>query len=249
MKVIGLIPVRLNSTRLPSKALLPIEGIPMIVHTMKRAMLSKKMNDVYVCTDSSEIAEIVKSFGGNVIITKSIHLNGTERIAEAAEILDIDADYFIDIQGDEPLIDPSHIDSVISGHQQNPSWDILLPSMPISHPESQHIVKVTHDLNKKIIYLSRSVIPCPFRVKVAFYLKHLSIISFTPFALERFAKTKPTPIEIVESIELMRAIESGMTVGTIYLEGSSFSVDVAADYEQAKIVMKSDLIKNKYLDA
>ena len=247
MTAIGLIPVRLNSSRLQSKALLPIEGVPMVVHTMKRAMLAKKLSKVYVCTDSDQIANVVNDYGGEVIHTKSHHQNGTERIAEAAEYLNGCAQYFIDIQGDEPLINPSHIDDVIVGHQKNPGWEILLPSMPFNHPESQHVVKVSHDVNKRVIYLSRSVIPCSFRVEPKYYLKHLSIISFTAEALVRFAKTKPTPIEVIEGLELMRAIESGMTVGTIYLEGSSFSVDVVADYEQAKIAMKEDKYKYRYL--
>jgi 3-deoxy-manno-octulosonate cytidylyltransferase (CMP-KDO synthetase) len=246
MEVIGLIPVRLNSTRLPSKALLPIDGIPMIVHTMKRAMLAKKLKKVYVCTDSKEIEDVVKRYGGYVIPTSSQHLNGTERIAEAAEKLNEKIDLYVDIQGDEPLIDPGHIDEVVSAHEVNLNWDILLPSMPFAHPESNNVVKVMHDKSMKVICLSRSVIPNPFRLKPKYYLKHLSIISFRPEALKKFANLEPAEIELVEGIELMRAIENGMTIGTIYLNGESFSVDVESDYVRAKAAIKNDIHRNKY---
>ena len=114
MRVVGVIPSRLKSTRLPNKALLMIDSLPLIVHTMKRAKLAKSLDEVYVCTDSEEIADVVHSHGGKSIITKSEHTNGTERIAEAAESLK--ADLFVNIQGDEPLVDPNHIECVIAEH-------------------------------------------------------------------------------------------------------------------------------------
>ena len=108
MRVIGLVPSRLNSTRLPSKALLMIDGLPLVVHTMKRAQLAESLDEVYVCTDSEKIAEAVQKHDGKYIMTRVDHINGTERIAEAAK--NIEADFFVDIQGDEPLLDPNHID-------------------------------------------------------------------------------------------------------------------------------------------
>ena len=132
MRVIGLIPSRLNSTRLLSKALLMIDDLPLIVHTMKRAQLAEVLDEVYVCTDSDKIAQAVEQHGGKFIMTSSEHVNGTERIAEAAR--DMKANYIVDIQGDEPLIDPFHIDTVVREHSKHPDWDILIPSLPISKP-------------------------------------------------------------------------------------------------------------------
>ena len=152
MRVIGLIPSRLNSTRLPSKALLSIDGLPLVVHTMKRAQLAQVLDEVFVCTDSDKIAQAVVQHGGKFIMTRSEHVNGTERIAEAAK--DIKADYFVDIQGDEPLIDPSHIDTVVREHGQHPDWDILIPSLPISKPESPHKVNTHKNQDQNIRFLT-----------------------------------------------------------------------------------------------
>ncbi len=105
MKIVGLIPSRLESVRLPGKAILDICGIPMVIHTYKRALFSKAVDEVYVCTDSSEIVKVCEQYGVPYIMTSSEHSNGTERIAEAENSFS-DVDYFVDIQGDEPLINP-----------------------------------------------------------------------------------------------------------------------------------------------
>ena len=115
MKKIILIPTRINSKRLPAKALLQIEDIPLIMHTYKRACMSKLANDVYVCTDSLEIIEVCKKFEAKFIKTKSTHKNGTDRISEAAKKLNLNSrDLIIDVQGDEPLINPHDIDRTIN---------------------------------------------------------------------------------------------------------------------------------------
>ena len=244
MRVIGLIPSRLNSTRLLSKALLMIDDLPLIVHTMKRAQLAEVLDEVYVCTDSDKIAQAVEQHGGKFIMTSSEHVNGTERIAEAAR--DMKANYIVDIQGDEPLIDPSHIDTVVREHSKHPDWDILIPSLPISKPESPHIVKVVHDSKFRISYLSRAVIPQPFRHRPSYYLKHLSIISFKPAALKKFAELPIGSLEKAEGVELLRALENGLTLGTVVFEGSSFSVDVEEDYIKAKEIILKDETRKRY---
>ena len=244
MRIVGLIPSRLGSTRLPAKALLMIDGLPLVIHTMKRAQLAKSLDKVYVCTDSEKIAEAVEKYGGKSIMTRKDHCNGTERIAEAAESME--ADLFVDIQGDEPLLDPDHIDNVVAQHQKHLDWDIVLPSLSIDKPETQHICKVVHDVNFRILYLSRAVLPSPFKSRPDFYLKHLSVISFKPEALQYYAKLQPSSLELAEGIELLRAIENGMMVGTVILKGDSFSVDIKQDFERAIEHMAVDEIRKKY---
>jgi 3-deoxy-manno-octulosonate cytidylyltransferase (CMP-KDO synthetase) len=244
MRVVGLIPSRLGSTRLPAKALLVIDELPLVIHTMKRAQLAKSLDEVYVCTDSEEIAESVKKYGGKSIMTREDHCNGTERIAEAAE--NIEADFFVDIQGDEPLLNPDNVDCVVAEHQKHPEWDIVLPSLPIDKPETQHICKVVHDVNFRILYLSRAVVPLPFKHRPDFYLKHLSVISFTPKSLQQYSKLEPGSLEKAESIELLRAIENGMIVGTVLLKGDSFSVDIKQDFDKAIEHMAKDEIRKRY---
>ena len=244
MRAIGLIPSRLGSTRLPAKALLKIDGLPLVVHTMKRAQLAESLDEVYVCTDSEKIAEVVQEHGGKYIMTRADHRNGTERIAEAAEHLE--ADFFIDVQGDEPLLDPNNIDDVVVEHQNHLEWDIVLPSLPIDKPETQHICKIVHDINFRILYLSRAVIPQPFKHRPDYYLKHLSIISFKSQALQYYSTLQPSNLELAENIELLRAIENGMTVGTVHLKGDSFSVDIKNDFDKAVERMANDEVRKRY---
>ena len=244
MKVVGLIPCRLKSTRLPSKALLMIDSLPLIVHTMKRVQLAKSLDDVYVCTDAKEIADVVQSHGGKSIMTKPEHTNGTERIAEAAESLE--ADLFVSIQGDEPLVDPNYIESVITESIKHPEWDIIVPSLPIARPENPHIVKIVHDVNYRIIFMSRAVIPQPFNHRPGYFLKHLSVITFKPEALKKYASLSPSPLQHSESIELLRALEHGMVLGTVLLEGDSISVDIREDYARAKVLMITDEFRKLY---
>ena len=243
-KIIGLIPVRLNSKRLKEKALLDIRGMPMIVHTMKRALLSKKLDDVIVCTDNKEIKNEIIKFGGKCMMTSKKHKNGTERIAEVAK--KIRADLYIDIQGDEPLINPRHIDKLISFHLNNIEFDIVVPYLNLSKNKSdENIVKIISSGNR-VIYFTRSNSPYFFKSKKIFLKKHLSIISFKRKSLIKFSNFKRSELETIESIELMRAIENYQLVGTFRLKGDSFSVDVKKNYLLAKKLMTKDEFFKKY---
>ena len=127
--ILGLIPSRLNSTRLKEKPLLKIDGVPIIVHTFKRAQLSKKLDEVIVCCDDKKIIDVVENNGGKAILTSKKHKNGTERIYEVAKKLK--AKLIVDIQGDEPLVEPRDIDKVIDFHQENKHFDIVLENNSI----------------------------------------------------------------------------------------------------------------------
>ena len=117
-KIIGLIPTRLNSSRLPNKALLEIDKIPLVIHTYKRAKLSKKLDELIICCDDKKIYDVAKRFKAKAILTSKHHTNGTERIAEAYKKINKKYDIIVDIQGDEPLISPFHIDKVIEEHMK-----------------------------------------------------------------------------------------------------------------------------------
>ena len=242
MKIVGLIPSRLESVRLPGKALLDICGIPMVIHTYKRALFSKTIDEVYICTDSIEIAKVCEKYNAPFIMTSSKHKNGTERIAEASMQFS-NIKYFVDIQGDEPLINPSHIDNVIDFHDKS-NYDIVLPHILTNDAITEHIVKVI-DSDGKVIYLTRANCPYPFRGN-QILKKHLSIISFTPEALLMYADLKESPLEKVEGVELLRAIENNLTIGTFALSGDSFSVDIGQEYAHAISAMKNDSLFQKY---
>ena len=243
MKVLGLIPSRIGSKRLPAKALLPISGIPLVIHTYKRSILSKTLNKVMICTDSRKISSVAKKFKAQSILTSPHHLNGTERIAEVLVRQNIKYDLIVDIQGDEPLISPYHIDKVVNFHKKNMDVDIVLPTLKIKFPDNPNIIKVVVNKKKEVLYMSRNKIPFDAKSKSKSFLKHLSIISFKPEALIKFAKSKKSNLEKIEDIELLRAIELGLKIKTIELEGDSFSVDVIEDYSRAK----DRMLKDKYL--
>jgi 3-deoxy-manno-octulosonate cytidylyltransferase (CMP-KDO synthetase) len=244
MKVLGLIPARLSSTRLPQKPLLEIDGLPLIIHTFKRSSFAKKLYDLAVCTDSNDIKEIVEKYGGKCFLTSENHLNGTERIAEVASKFDYDL--IIDIQGDEPFIDFDHIDRVVDFHINNLNFDIVVPHLNIVAPESPNIVKLIVDDKFKVRLMSRAVVPYPFIKKPEFYKKHLSIVSFTRESLQKFSKLKPSNLEKIESIELLRAIENNLEVGSFRLDGDSFSVDVKEDLFKALKLMPKDRLRKLY---
>ena len=242
--ILGLIPSRLNSTRLKHKPLLKIDGLPIIVHTFKRALLARKLDKVIVCCDDKKILDVVNKYGGQAILTSKNHRNGTERIYEVAK--KIRPKLIIDIQGDEPLISPYHIDQVIDFHRKNYYVDIVLPTLNIKLPESPSLIKVVTNSKKEAMYLSRAKIPYEFKNKQKNFKKHLSIISFKPEALIKFSKSKETTLEKIEGIELLRALEIGLKIKTIELKGDSFSVDEYEDYLRAKEKMKSDVFFKKY---
>lgn len=247
--IIGLIPTRLNSSRLPQKALLEIHGIPLIIHTYRRALLSKNLNDLYICCDDRKIYNIAKKFKAKCIMTSKNHTNGTERIAEAFYKLKQNFDLVVDIQGDEPLLSPFHIDEVIKCHLKNFENDIILPTLKIKPTNNTNIVKVIKNSKNNVMYLSRSNIPFEFKKNKKFAHKHLSIISFKPNSLLKFAKSKKTYHETIEDIELLRALELGMKIKSIDLKGDSFSIDVLDDFKLAKKKMSNDkffkIYKNK----
>ena len=244
IKSVGLIPVRLNSNRLFRKAILEIDNMPMVIHTYKRAMLSKKLSEVYICTDSNEIIAICKKHKCKFIKTGKAN-TGTDRISKAMNNLKKNYDLYIDIQGDEPLVDPKHIDKVIDWHTKNLSYDIVVPSLKSKNIDTPHIVKIVKS-KKKVLYFSRSLVPNPFKKNNKFYYKHLSVISFKPDCLKKFKTLPESPLEKIEGIELMRALENNMLIGTFNLEGASFSVDTKDDFLKAIKFMNIDKIRHKY---
>lgn len=242
--ILALIPSRLKSKRLNKKPLLKIDGLPIIIHTLKRVLLSKKVNKAIVCTDSSIIKKVVENHGGEAILTSVKHRNGTERIAEVATKYK-KAKLIIDVQGDEPLVDPNDIDKVITFHKKFFKFDIVLPIKETKNSDDKSLIKVVFS-NKKIIYFSRSQIPYNYTSKKIKYFKDLSVISFKPNALKKFSQLKPGYLEKIEGIELLRAIENDLNIGTFIAKGSSFGVNVKQDLFRAIEEMSKNKIRKLY---
>lgn len=244
-KIVALIPSRLESKRLPGKPLLDIDGYPIIVHTAKRAMLSKMVDEVYVCTDSIEIIDVCKKNQIQTIKTKKNFKNGTERIASVANKF---KNYLIvDVQGDEPLTNPNTIDKLIKFHLKNKyKPEIVIPTRIMSYNSSNTMVRVLSSKSNRIMYLSRANIPHNYKKSVSFVDKHVSVITFSYSGLMKYKKLKESTLESIEDIELLRALENDMKVFSYRIKEKSFSVDINDDYLKAKIAMNEDPYRNKY---
>lgn len=243
--ILGLIPSRLNSTRLKEKPLLNIDGLPIIIHSYKRAKLSNILDDVIVCTDHYKIYDLVKRFGGKVSMTSKKHKNGTERIYEVAKKKK--AELIIDIQGDEPLVSPESIDRVIKFHKKNKNFDIVVPCVELKQDiNSKNLVKVIFSNKGKVVYFSRSATPFNYHNKNIKYHKVLSVVSFKPAALKKYNNLRMGRVEKIEGIELLRAIENNMKIGTFIIKTDSFSVDVNEDLQKAMDLMPKDKFRKFY---
>jgi len=238
-KVIAIVPARLESSRLPHKALKDICGLPMIVHVFKRCLLSKKLDEVYVATDSFEIKEVVEQYGGKVIMTSSKHETGTDRISEAA--LELDAEIIVNIQGDEALVNPEYIDKIANELIENPDVNVGIIVNSFSKKNSPSDIKVVLNQNNDVMYLSRSDIPSDSRINDAPMLKAYHIVPFRKKFLLEYSKWDRGSLEKIEFNEYLRILENGERIRAVYVESDAVSVDTPQDLEYVRKVMPYDL--------
>ena len=243
-RVVAIIPSRLESTRLPKKALVDILGIPMIVHVFKRCLLAKKLDGVYVATDSIEIKEVVESFGGKVIMTSSEHQTGTDRIAEAAQT--IEAEIIVNVQGDEALVNPQDIDRVVSVLQASPHTNVAILVTPFNKKNSPSDIKVVVNENNDVMYLSRADIPSNARAKDPLLLKAYHIVPFRKDFLLLYSKWEKSRLEQIEFNEYLRILEKGHTIKAVQIESDSISVDTEEDLDYVIDKMKKDDLMLEY---
>lgn len=215
-KILGVIPSRYSSSRLPGKPLVDICGKPMVQHVYERSVASGVFTKVIVATDDTRIYDAVEKFGGNVVMTRSDHCDGSSRVAEVAEQEDVD--YVINIQGDEPLIDPRMLRELAEGFIADKTADSATVCLPIKSEEdfnNPNIVKVVRANNGRALFFSRS--PIPFRrndVDVPLW-EHLGIYAFTKEFLLKMVKLPKTPLMETESLEQLRILEHGYTMAVI----------------------------------
>jgi 3-deoxy-manno-octulosonate cytidylyltransferase (CMP-KDO synthetase) len=245
MKIIGIIPARLKSTRLPDKALIDIEGLPMVVHVLKRAQLSKTLDHVYVATDSVEIKEAVEKHGGKVLWTSSHHQTGTDRLAEAAK--DMDAEIVVNVQGDEPLLEPDHIDAVVKPLVNDKALQVAALVTPYTVKNSPSDIKAVLDKDNNILYCSRTDIPSDARGPVENVWKMSFIIPMRKSFLMQFASWGQSPLEKTEFIEHLRILENGITFRAVPVKSAHISVDTPEDLRIVREEFKLDTIKSQYL--
>jgi 3-deoxy-manno-octulosonate cytidylyltransferase (CMP-KDO synthetase) len=250
--IVALIPARYDSTRFPGKPLAELAGRPMIEHVYRRAAAAKSINAVLVATDDLRIASAVEQFGGFARLTRPSHRSGTDRLAEVAE--DLACDIVVNVQGDEPLVDPRTLDELVAPLESDPSVNMSTIRRRIGDPEdyrNPHVVKVVIDADGNALYFSRS--PIPF-VRAASddgghawiadprfpVFKHLGLYAYRRSFLLAFSRLQPTPLEIAESLEQLRALEHGFRIRTVETEHDSIGVDTPEDLERARRIVAAE---------
>ena len=237
--VIGVIPARYGSTRFPGKPLAKIGTKPMIQWTYENARKSKSLMDLYVATDDDRIFNEVLSFGGKVVLTSSHHPTGTDRLIEVGKIFPPDS-ILVNIQGDEPGIDPTLIDGVVDLKKLHRDWEMTTAAVEITdetEKKDPNRVKVVFDRNGKALYFSRSLIPsCEKAITKVF--KHLGIYTYENQFLQKYPNLPPSELERSESLEQLRALEAGHSIGVYVTDHSGLSVDVPEDLEKVQIEFK-----------
>jgi len=244
VKAVAIIPARLESSRLPNKALADILGLPMIVHVLKRCLLAKSLDSVYVATDSNKIKEVVEQYGGKVVMTSVKHQTGTDRVAEAAK--DIKADIIVNVQGDEALVNPEYIDKAVEGLVSSPSSDVSILVNPFNVKNSTSDIKVVLNKYDEVMYFSRADIPSDARVKDPKILKAYHIVPFKKEFLLQYAKWEKTELEQIEFNEYLRILENGYKIQAVRVESDAISVDTQSDLDYVINKMKKDKLFNKY---
>lgn len=254
MKVLGVIPARLAATRFPNKPMALIQGIPMIGHCYLRSKMCNLLDEVYVATCDKEIKDYIESIGGKAIMTSDIHERATERSAEALlnvekELKDKTFDIVVMIQGDEPLIYPEMIEEVLEPMLKNPiPVSNLIAALPTElERNNPNNVKVAKDFNGKALYLSREAIPSKqkYNGKIDAF-RQLGLIGFTKEALLKFVSLEPTPLEIIESVDMNRFLEHGIPIQTKETKFEADSVDTPDDLVRVDLKMYNDKLFLKY---
>lgn len=244
-----MIPARMASSRFPGKPLLPLLGIPMIEHVYKRCAMAMRLDDLYIATCDGEIYETTKAFGGNAVMTADTHERASDRIAEAAQL--IDADIYVLIQGDEPLTTPEMIDAAVAPLSEGASVECVNLMKRILREDDFHnpdIIKVVVDKASNAVYMSRRAIPSHEKMlfKDIKAFKQVCIIPFTKYSLKLYGELKPTPLEIVESVDMNRFIEHGFTVRMVETAHDSHAVDRPEDVALVEKLLSEDPLLNRY---
>lgn len=248
INVIGIIPARMASTRFPGKPLARIREIPMVGHVYFRSKMCKALNEVYVATCDKEIADYVESIGAKVIMTAPTHQRASDRAAEA--MLKIEhrtgqrVDVAVMIQGDEPMIYPEMIEEAIRPILEDDTLQVINLMAPLrtrEEHEDPNVIKVITDINKFALYFSREPLPSRkrFSKELPMY-KQVTIIPFKRDFLIKFNKLDPTPLEIIESIDMLRVLEHGYKVKMVPTEFETYGVDTPHDLRKVKKLMETD---------
>ena len=243
MKKVIVIPARLDSSRLPKKVLLDLKGKTVIQRVYEQCLKVKNIDGVYIATDSSEIEEVCRSFTNHIILTKSTHQSGTDRIGEA--VAGIDCDIVVNVQGDEPFIDPNLIEELV--HSFDDDQVSMASAMSkienIKDLQDPNLVKVVVDTQNNAIYFSRAPIPFPRdhqeiinsneELNKHNFFRHIGIYGYQKDFLAKYIEMDQTNLEKLEKLEQLRVLENGFKIKMIEAASSLVGIDTQEDYEEA----------------
>ncbi|HEV2274226.1 MAG TPA: 3-deoxy-manno-octulosonate cytidylyltransferase [Acidobacteriaceae bacterium] len=236
-RIVAVIPARLASSRLPGKVLLPIAGVPMLGWVYRAALACRQLDQVLIATDSKEVADYANSEHWPVIMTSANLASGTDRVHAASALAD--ADIYVNLQGDEPLLRPEHIDALLLPFERSGAEVTTLSTpCPPDQIHNPNAVKVVAARDGRALYFSRSTIPY-HRDGGSSCQKHLGLYAYRKDALDRFAALRPSPLELTERLEQLRLLENGIS---IYVEQTAFDtigVDTEEDRTAAERILRA----------
>ena len=247
MAVLTVIPARLASTRLPEKPLARIAGKPMVVHVYERAKSARSVDAVVVAADSERVVKAVKAAGGEAVLTAASHRTGTERCAEVARMTEYEKyDVIVNVQGDEPLVDPASIDACVRAAEAAGA-DVGTVMAPLDDAQdfaNPNVVKVVVDAKGFALYFSRA--PIPFRRDAsapedgqARAMRHIGLYGYRRSALLALAALPPSGLETCEMLEQLRALENGLRIRVERVERAQAGVDTAEDLERVRAILEA----------
>ena len=239
MKIAGVIPARFRSSRFPGKPLAEICGKPMLWWVYQQASKVASMDELLVATDDERIMEVCRSHRMNAVITGPEHATGTDRLGEVA--LHSDADFFINIQGDEPLIEPEVIEKIVRYKREHPGAQIINTMTllkPGLDPDDPSLVKAAASSDGRLLYLSRAAVPRAKNASPVPFRKHLGLYGMSAEALRFFCGTERGFLERIEDIEMLRFLENGWQITILDVQSDSIGVDHPEDIPEVEAVMK-----------
>lgn len=240
--VLAVIPARYASTRFPGKPLALIAGRPMIQHVVEQVRRAGRVSGVVVATEDERIVKAAAEFGAQAIMTRSDHRTGTDRVAEVA--IHMPADIYVNVQGDEPLIDPDAIDSVIEAITEDDEIQIATPCSAITQPNDimdPNIVKVVMDFEGNGLYFSRAPVPWvrdTGATVAARHWKHIGLYAFRRNALLEFPTLPPGELERLEQLEQLRWLENGFRIRVVETQYDAVSVDIPEDAARVEKILR-----------
>jgi 3-deoxy-manno-octulosonate cytidylyltransferase (CMP-KDO synthetase) len=262
-EALGIIPARYASSRFPGKPLASLSGKPMLQHVYERARRARRLADVWVATDDARIAEAVARFGGRVVMTRPDHATGSDRVAEAASLPEAaDAAVIVNIQGDQPLLEPAALDGLVAAFDGAPLPDMATLYEPLASADDlldPHVAKVVMDRAGHALYFSRSPIPYAREEGISMqpmgaagaqraarrpgglagWWKHVGVYAFRRDFLLEFGRLERGPLETLEGLEQLRVLESGRRIRMVPSSGLSVSVETPRDLDKVEAILGS----------